>query len=228
MDICVPCSVPAESAFPIPAKREARYMYTAAYDEEATFAEDVNAVTGAEVHRRTVSEEDIGFGLLTSFSQGLTDLIFQLPGAASQRIGISINMLSIDGHILVKGSGADTTYNQVRIGICQYNQDQQPSPSFNPVELLENNDFPMGPYRLEEKGKFTIVWDAYVTLSNNSASPRYLQTFPVSIDVSQNPLPSYFGTVAKKYHYFIFALSNHTGDSNPILTYSLNMLYTDS
>lgn len=202
-------------------------MYTAQYDDAATFGEQVRSAAGVEVHRKDISVANEPFEKGLPFQEGLTPFIFQLAGGPSSRIGQVIHPLSIDGHIVLKGRGVDTTFTQVRVGIVQYNIDANVS-EFDAENLLQVTSFPMGVYQLEEKDKYTVVWDAYVTLSNNSASPLYLSTLPVSIDISQNPQPTYRANVEAKFQYYIYALTDEAGDSPPLFSCSLNCLYTST
>ncbi len=214
----------------LPVAQVARYAYADKYDGPDTFPEAVRRVVGVEPKRITT--------LLHDFVSPVLPTILPLTGVglgvqATDRTGNAIDVLSIDGHIVVFGSEQGEGQNpteQIRMAILQWNEDQSENPLTINTPILQDVAFPMAPYNYDLKGSFSVLWDCYVTLSTDPASPHFIQTVPVSLDLSGCPSVCFDGNVAKKYHMFLCVYDAHFFEPSipPTIEVGLTTLFSDT
>lgn len=149
---------------------------------------------------------------------------------ASQRIGNWIQPTVLYGHITVNGDAAsllDTS--SVRICLLQYNEDES-STAFDANILLENTLTPGGPWQVISKGKYTILWSSYFTITNNLANLAFTRTLAFNVKMQKRPRVLFAGSTQKKQQLFFVALSDVDVGAGPFpqVAAQIQMRYTDS
>ncbi len=148
---------------------------------------------------------------------------------ASDRIGNTIHPTVLYGHVTVQGShDGDAGHAGVRICIVQYHEDASVV-AFNPQILLQLEATPGGPWAVINKGKFSIVWDKYVTLSMRRDNSQFLKTCAFNVNVKNRPDPLYDEAVRKKHTYYMVVLTDAAGGPDHIeASVQIQLRYTDS
>ena len=211
-------------ALPIP--QVARYAYAPMYDAPPTFENDVRRSAGVEIKRSTVNVNN-AIGFVTHINIGFTEFIVQ-GDRNTERIGDIIRPLALDGHLFVRGNTNGTSGTFVRVGIAQWLEPTVPTP-FDPDFIMQNKLYPQGPYKLEEKDTYQILWDAIVPVENTSTAKHFTTSLPCSVDISSIVEPTYETPGgAVKNHIYLFAITQNTPDPGAQLYGSVSLYYTDT
>ncbi len=149
---------------------------------------------------------------------------------STQRIGNWIQPTSVYGTVRVFGNPASEELTDgVRVGCLIWNNDND-SDAFDATNLLEFNEAPGGPFKIPEKGSFTILWTRYVQVVNNDDNAQFVKTLKVSFPMVRKPKILYDGGESKKYQIFFFALSDTPGlsETPPHIEGDLTIRFNDS
>jgi len=191
----------------------------------AKFAAQVLAVVKPEskFHFRDVADITAqGDPMVTALSvidQGTT---------AQLRIGNWIQPTTLYGHITVTGDTESVIdHSSVKLCLLQWNEDEDKNP-FDGSELLQDNDAPGGPWRVSEKGTFTIMWSAYLIVINDVNNSQFSKTLKFNVDMKKRPRVLFEGPNRKKNHLFFAALTNHGALNAPRIELQSQLRYTDS
>lgn len=213
----------------MPVAAVARYAYADKYHCADTFPEAVRRIVGVEPKRETTQLHDF-------VSPALPTILNLTPiglgvGGSKDRTGNALDVLSIDGHVVLFGSNqAQNPIEHMRVAILQWNEDQSENPLDITTPILQDAAFPQGTYNYELKDSFAVLWDCYVSVSNDPASPHFIQTLPVSLDLSGCPPVLFDGNVFKKGHMYLVCYNAHFAEPSvpPNIEVALTVLFSDT
>ncbi len=208
----------------LPSAQVARYAYKD--NGPHTFEEDVRDTLGIEP-KRASSLFRGSISPVVPLSQLLTNI--PLGTDTGTRVGNWLKPLSIDGHFVVTGTQNEPVqFSQVRVSIIQYHADESAAP-FDPQSILQDNDWPMGPYNYDEKEAFTVIWDRYCSVSHQLESTHFMHTFHISVDLSECPQPTYDVFTEKREQFFMVAnTASVVPNALAGVFFNVNFLYSDS
>ncbi len=192
----------------------------------ASFAAKVRAVVKAESKFKylkgagQVAQGDPFFIHVSDIGQG-TD--------ASQRIGNWIQPTNLYGHITLTGNNAATQdHNGIRVLMLQWNEDDEKN-QFDGTRLLQDNLTPGGPWRVTEKGVFTVLWSSYLTIVNNSDNTQFVKTLKYDIKMHKRKRVLFNANELAKFQIYFCCLTDSTSIENfPTVEAQIQLRYTDS
>ncbi len=191
-----------------------------------SFAAKVLAVTKSESKYRftTASGQmtvaDPVFGLCSSVLNG---------SLTTERIGNWIQPTNLYGHVTVTGSAEATEATfAIRLCLLQWHESDEKN-QFDGLRLLEDPTEPGGPWKVSEKGVFSILWDSYIVVQNNPQNAKFSQTVEVQVKMRKRPRCLYDGQALKKDQIFYCFMSDAAGlDNFPSVAAGLQLRYTDT
>lgn len=185
----------------------------------------VKRIIDAELKVRDLGVDPIEFPILTgqivqvsSIAQGDTNL---------QRQGNWIKPVSWMGTITLEGgAGSSVDTQQFRIGCFVWKENQESDPA-TIDRIVQDVNAPHQQYNVESKGSFKILWSRTGILSNNVDNPQFQKVFRFYVKPTMKIL--FDDADSRKFHLFIFALSNvSTGDNPPTVAFDTRLRFTDS
>lgn len=155
-----------------------------------------------------------------------------VPGTdATERVGNWIQPTALYGHITVTGTDShpavQDTQKNVRCCLVQWNEDDSKN-SFDGLRLLENTAAPGGPWRVSEKGTFTILWDKYFTIINKSDNMQFSKTVAFNVKMHKRPRVLWDGITRKKNHIYLCVMTDAVPTELPTAQADMQLRYTDS
>ncbi len=185
----------------------------------------VKKIIGAELKFRLVDFRDSAFTLANPTLVRLSE-VSQGDGNF-QREGNRITPVNLHGHVTVVGDTTmPTNTTDVRVAIFRWNEDES-SNAPAAEDIMEDPAELGGPYNINNRGMFKIVWSRYFTLVNNADNSAFRRTLRFYVKLS-SPKVLFDGTDLKKFHYFLMILSNSTELSEPTATANITFRFTDS
>ncbi len=192
------------------------------------FAAKVRSVVKAE------SKFTYSFSSLAEFRRTqakVLDLSGVVAGlGASTRIGNWIQPTVLYGHITVVGdTAAILPTSSVRLCLLQYHEDESAAP-FDADILLENTLTPGGPWQVTSKGKYSILWSSYFTITNDFANLAFTRTLAFNVKMHKRPRILFAGATLKKEQLFFVALTDIDvgAGAAPLVAAQIQLRYTDS
>ncbi len=158
---------------------------------------------------------------LSSINQGL---------GASTRIGNWIQPTVLYGHITVTGdTAAVLATSSVRVCLVQYHEDESQA-AFDASILLENTLTPGGPWQVISKGKYSILWSSYFTITNDFANLAFTRTLAFNVKMHKRPRVLYATATQKKEQLFFVALTDIDvgAGAAPLVATQIQLRYSDS
>ncbi len=191
-----------------------------------SFAAKVRAVVKAESKFRyikgagQVAQGDPFFIHVTEIAQG-TD--------ASNRIGNWIQPTNLYGHLTIAGNNEATQdHNAIRVVFLQWNEDDEKN-QFDGTRLLQDNLTPGGPWRVTEKGTFTVLWSSFLTVVNNSDNTQFVKTLKFDIKMHKRKRVLYAASELRKFQIYFCMLTDSTAIENfPSIEAQIQLRFTDS
>lgn len=153
-----------------------------------------------------------------------------LGNLSTERIGNWIQPTSLYGTVRIFGNNdSEETTDGVRVGCLVWNNDND-SDAFDATNLLEFNEAPGGPFKIPEKGSFTILWTRYVQVVNNDDNAQFVKNLKLSVSMIRKPKILFDGGENKKFQVFFFALTDTPGlsETPPHIEGDLTLRFTDS
>ncbi len=185
----------------------------------------VKRIIDAELKVRDLGVGPIDFPNITgqivqisSIAQGDTNL---------QRQGNWIKPVSWMGTITLEGgAGSSVDTQQFRIGCFVWKENQDSDPAVID-RIVQDVNAPHQQYNVESKGSFKILWSRTGILSNNVDNPQFQKVFRFYVKPTMKIL--FDDADSRKFHLFIFALSNvATLDSPLTVAFDTRLRFTDS
>lgn len=192
----------------------------------ASFAAKVRAVVKAESKfvfskgASQVAQGDPFFIHVSDISQGT---------GASQRIGNWIQPTNLYGHVTIAGNnGATQDHNGVRVMLLQWNEDDEKN-QFDGSRILQDNLSPGGPWRVTEKGVFSVLWSSFLTVVNNSDNTQFVKTLKFDVKMHKRKRVLYEGPNLRKFQIFFCAFTDSTIlELFPSVETQIQLRYSDS
>ncbi len=173
---------------------------------------------------------DLGVGpiIIPSVTGDITHITSIGQGDLStQRTGNWIKPVSWMGTFTVQGdvAAADDT-SQFRIGCFVWKENQSTDPA-TLAKIVQDTSAPHQQYNIESKGSFKILWSRTGLVSNNNRNPQFQKIYRFYVKPSMKIL--YDGSAFRKFHLFIFGMSNADPlDNPPIYSFDTRLRFTDS
>lgn len=147
---------------------------------------------------------------------------------SSGRVGNEITPTVLYGHVIVEGNHlGDDDSAGVRIVIIQWHDDQNNSP-MDPDEILQETAQPGGPWKVQSKGLFSVVWSKFVSISQRRDNSQFLKTCSFDVKIRKRPNPLWNGDILKKHHYHILAFTDAGGGADFVtVNAQVQLRYTD-
>ncbi len=212
-------------------RRYPMYRKPASSAGGAAFASKVRSVVSAErkfLHFSAtylVEEQSTSTILMSSMPQGV---------AQGQRIGNWIQPTSTHGTLTVTGNptaGESSIWN-VRVFVLIFNDS---SKGINTIgsTFLQDPSRPGGPFNIDRKGEFSVLWTRFFTISNNNDSALFTRTLTWRLSLQNKKKVLYDGATEDdltKNHLFFYAVSDCPSPVNnpPTITVDATFRYTDS
>ncbi len=148
---------------------------------------------------------------------------------ASQRIGNWIQPTSLYGHVTISGMPeALRHHSSVKLCFLQFHDDSQSS-AFDPNNILENNIAPGGPWKVTEKGKWSILWSKYLIVVNHVDNSQFTKTVAFNINMRNRPRCLFAEGLLKREQIFFVALSDAPGNPDEVQVLAqVQLRYSDS
>jgi len=198
---------------------------------KAGFAAKVRKVVAAE--RKFLFTNDVfeaagtlpGSLYLTGIAQGV---------GQSQRVGNWIQPTSSHGSVTVTGqvdAGGDTVWN-VRVFILVFNDNSKDITNTS-TRWMQDPTRPHGPFNIERKGEFSVLWTRVLTVSNNSDNTTYSQTLTWRLNLAKQKKILFDGPTSSdrtKFQMFFCAVSDSPSPpaGPPTISVDSQFRFTDS
>ncbi len=185
----------------------------------------VKKIIGAELKFKTTNFRDSPFTLAAPI---VTQLSNPTQGDSNiERDGNRIMPVNLHGHLTVVGDTTmPTNTTDIRLAIFRWNEDFSSNPPAA-EDIVEDPTELGGPYNIDNRGMFKIMWSRYFTVVNNADNSAFRRTLRFYVKLS-GPKVLFDGTDLKKYHYFLLALSNSAEIGEPTITFNNTFRFTDS
>ncbi len=194
---------------------------------KAVFAQQVRSVIKQESKFHFIAAQ--GFPIAT---EPMILRLSEIPQGigASARVGNWLKPTNLYGNITITAfnNAAFPSY-RVRVAILQWNEDESKD-VFDGSRILEDDNSPGGPWRVSEKGQFTILWSKFCAVVNNSDNTQFVKSFPFQIKMHNKKRVLFEGAAPKKFQLFAFVACNAPIGSGepPGVVVESQLRYTDS
>ncbi len=186
----------------------------------------VKKIIGAELKFRIENQRDNIVNTATPRVIRLTNV--PQGDGNDEREGNRITPVNLHGHVTLvgdpAGGGDDTT--DVRVAIFRWNEDFNVNPP-DETALMQAVAELGGPYNINNRGQFKILWSRYFTLVNNEDNPSFRRTLRFYVKLS-SPKVLYDAGNGKKFQLFMLILATSASVTHPVFTLNNTFRYTDS
>ncbi len=219
--------------YPSKYARRGRYPM---YRKAGSFAAQVRKVVAAEVKFHYV--KSLIDAEISGTSIAFLSAIIQGVGQ-SQRIGNWIRPTSMHGTVVCKGNPEALalptpveTY-LMRVTILVFNDDLAVAEPVSASNFLLDSARPGGPFNINIKGQFSVLWTRVVTVSNNTDNTQFVRTLTFRINTTKQRKCLFKGPDGDdfgKFQYLFLASSEAPSPVNEPPTADIDSMfrYTDS
>ena len=148
-----------------------------------------------------------------------------------ERDGNRITPVNTHGHVSVfgetAGGGDDTT--PIRVTIFRWNEDAGATPP-TPALLMQDVAQLGGPYNIDNKGMFKVIYSRFFVLVNDQTNPMFKKTLRYYVKLSGKMLYDGAGAAnnLKKFHLYMIIQATSADANAPTYTLNNTLRFTDS